>query len=658
MSSNAGITFDKALEHHKKGELSPAETLYKQLLAQEPNHTDALVNLATIVYNHDPQQCFKLLRKARQLAPDSPFVHFNLGNLFQRHGFRDKAIKEFREVIRLQPENSEAYFRLGVLLSETGKPEDALFCYQKAFRQKPDDARILNNLTEVLNRLNRFDEAKQMAQEALTVHPDLVEAYGNLGNVFKEQGNYKKAAEHFKKALELRPDDARIQYHLGATLLFSNRHKEASEYLQKAIDSDPYFHQAHSSLVYALNYLEEPSREDIFEAHKQWGAQHGTGAKDTDWDWIKRDPLKKLKVGFVSPDFRAHVVALFTQQLFQHYDKEQFAFFGYAEVERPDTYTSKFMGLSDAWRSIIGINDEEVYQIIQNDQIDILIDLAGHSAGNRLKVFAMKPAPIQISWLGYINTTGLQEMDYRFTDVWVNPPETQAFYTEELVYLPNSFTCYEPVSPCPAVSETPALENGYVTFGCFNNTNKLSAGVIKAWSNILHRVPGSKLLLKSSHLADDGTVERFKNQFKVHGIPSDRLIFEGPSEIYDYLASYSKIDIALDPFPHNGGTTSHDALWMGVPLVTLQGDRYVGRFGVSILNNLGHPEWIGSSKKHYTEIAVHLTKNVEHLNQIRQNLRQEMASSPLCDGPAFSQHFGEALRKVWKKFCGTASALH
>lgn len=643
--------FNQAISFHQNGELTKAASIYRTILSKYPNHVDSLVNLSAIVYNQNPQESLNLLRKARQVDPDNGSVHFNLGNLLQRHGFREKAIREFREVIRLQPQNGEAYFRLGNLFSETGRLDDSLFCYQKAFQLKPDDVRVLNNLTEVLNRQGKYEEAEEMAKKTLELNPNLVEAHGNLGNVYKRQGNYEKAESHFKEALKLEPDQAKVLYHLGATLLFSNRHKEAAEHLKRAVEIDPEFYQSHSSFVYALNYIEEPSQQEIFEEHKQWGVQHSVGVQEEGWPWIERNPDKKLRVGFLSPDFRAHVVALFIQQLFKNYNKEQFEFYGYAEVENPDVYTSKFMKLLDGWRSTIGVSDQEVYQTIKNDQVDILIDLAGHTAGNRLKIFSMKPAPIQVSYLGYINTTGLREIDYRFCDAFVNPSETQDYYTEKLVYLPGSFTCYEPIDPSPAVNETPALANGYITFGCFNNTNKLTPGTIKVWSSLLKDIPASKLLLKSSHLNDQKTIERFKVQFLEQGVDEKQLLFEGSSEIYDYMATYNKIDIALDPFPHNGGTTSHDVLWMGVPLIALEGDRYVSRFGVSILNNLGYPEWIASDEKEYINKAKGLASDIMLLNTIRLGLREKIKTSPLCDGVTFSRNFELVLQSLWKEFC-------
>lgn len=645
------LDFQKAVQFHQNGHLTQASNLYQQILECDPNHVDSLVNLAAIVYNSDPQESLNLLRTARNIAPDNGSVHFNLGNLLHRHGFRKKAIQEFREVIRLQPQNAEAYFRLGNLFSENGRLEDALFCYQKAFQLKPEDVRVLNNLTDVLHRQGKDAQAEEMAKKTLELNPNLVEAHGNLGNVYKKQGNYEKAEFHFKEALKLEPDQAKVLYHLGATLLFSNRHKEASEHLRKAVEINPEFYQSHSSLVYALNYIEQQDQQHVFEEHRQWGTQHSAGIQEEGWPWIERDLRKKLRIGFVSPDFRAHVVALFIQQLFKHYDKNQFEFYGYAEVENPDGYTSTFMNLLDGWRSTIGVPDQEVYQTIKNDHIDILIDLAGHSAGNRLKVFSMKPAPIQVSYLGYINTTGLQEMDYRFCDAYVNPHKTQAYYTEQLIHLPGSFSCYEPINPSPPVAETPGLTNQYVTFGCFNNTNKLTPGTIRVWSELLKELPSSKLLLKSSHLNDPQTIERFKVQFLEQGVKEEQLIFEGSSEIYEYLASYNKIDIALDPFPHNGGTTSHDLLWMGVPMITLEGDRYVSRFGLSILTNLGYPEWIASNEKEYIHKASALASDLDALNTIRLGLREKMNTSPLCDGTTFSRNFERTLRSLWEEFC-------
>jgi len=621
--------FKKALSLHQSGDVHRAEEIYRSILNEDPDHIDSLVNISALVYSRDPQAAAGFLQKVIRLRPDSANAHFNLGNILQRDGQFKKAIARFREVIRIEPDYHQAYFRLGICYSTTGQLNDAIYCYRKAFQIHPKDASILNNLIEVLNRTGDYDEAERVAHKALELHPDLAEAHANLGNTYQKQGLYRKAEHHYREAIKQKPDDAQMLNNLGAVLLHSHRPKEATQYLKKAIDIDPEFHLAYSSYIYALNYFEEMSREEIYEAHCEWDHRFGRDITDASWPHIDPDPDRKLRVGFFSPDFRGHVVALFIQSLFDHYDRDRFEFYGYAQVSHPDRFTYKLQSRLDGWRTTVGMNDEALCKTVKDDRIDILVDLAGHTSGNRLPVFTYKPAPVQVSYLGYINTTGLRAFDYRFTDRWVNPPETQDFYTEELYCLPDSFTCYTPIEPCPDPAESPCLDNGFVTFGCFNNTNKLTDEVIELWTRIILETPGSKLMLKSTNLSDKDTRERLLEKFGKYGLDKDRLVLEGPDVIYRYMERFAAIDIALDPFPHNGGTTTHDALWMGVPVISLEGDRYVSRFGVTILNNLGHPEWLAADKEEYVEIAKHLADNPSHLDEIRGNLRQQMKTSPL-----------------------------
>lgn len=363
------------------------------------------------------------------------------------------------------------------------------------------------------------------------------------------------------------------------------------------------------------------------------------------------DPLRQIRVGFVSGDLHNHPVGFFLEGVLANLERQRIAITLYPTYLKEDDLARRLQRQGHAWQPLLGLNDEQAAQRIRADGIDILIDLSGHTAHNRLRLFARKPAPIQVTWLGYFATTGLQNMDYILGDRYVIPEQEKGYYSETPWILPDSYLCFTPPHEDILVGPAPAQRNGYITFGCCNNLTKMGAPVVAAWSRILNAVPNARLLLKTKQLNDLALQQATRERFAAHGIDSERLILEGAAPRAELLASYKRIDIALDPFPYPGGTTTLEALWMGVPVLNLKGDRFLSHVGESILQTTGLGEWIADDEDDYVAKAVANAGNLEYLGALRQELRQRLIDSPLCDAPRFARNLENAFREMWQQHC-------
>jgi predicted O-linked N-acetylglucosamine transferase (SPINDLY family) len=480
------------------------------------------------------------------------------------------------------------------------------------------EATYRNILTNAMTHQaeGRLGEATALYRSALQVRPDLAEAHSNLAAALHEQGVRAESRAAYGRALALRPDDV----------------------------------MAHSNLLLTLNYDETVGAEDMWAAHAAYGRRWDKGPRA---HANPRDPERRLRVGYVSADFKMHSCAFFIEPLLRHHDRAAFEAVCYSGVERPDLTTAELRRLAAGWRDVGGLGDQDFAAQIERDGIDILVDLSGHTRLNRLPVFGMRPAPVQVSWLGYPNTTGLAAIGYRLTDGWADPPgRGDGHYSERLVRLDRCFLCYAPPADAPVVAPLPALAGGGVTFGCFNNANKLNPGVAGLWARLVASVPGARLLLKAKHFLDEGTRAHYRSMFAAAGLASDRLELAGwVAERQGHLGAYGRVDIALDPFPYNGTTTTCEALWMGVPVVALAGERHAGRVGVSLLRAAGLGELVAASEVEYVATAARLAGDVAGLARLRAALRGRVAASELCDGPGFARAVEAAYRDFWRAWC-------
>jgi len=604
--------FTLAFEHHQAGRLAEAERLYTRILAVAPGHADCRHLLGVLAHQSGRDElAVRLIGEAIALNGSDAAYHNNLGNALHGLSRLDEAAAAYHQALALKPDYAGARYNLANLLQARGRPEAALPHFEQALALWPGRADLHNNLGASLLELGRFTEAMARFERALALAPDHAEACNNLGKSCQELGRMAEAVAYYRRALALRPDYA----------------------------------EAHSNLLMTLTYLPDCPAAQLFAEHREYGRRQ---VRPPLPHANRRDPDRRLRVGYVSGDFRRHVVGFFIEPLLAAHDPAAVSVHCYSETQRADAATAHLKTLAEGWRDTAGLDDDRLAAQIQADGIDILVDLAGHSAFNRLPVFARSPAPVQATYLGYPGGTGLAAIDYRLVDP-VSDPEgaADALAVEALVRLEGGFLCYRP-EPGPK----PARTAGPLTFGCFNNLNKLSEPTLALWAELLRRLPGARLLLKSRQLADAAVAETLRQAFESRGVAAKRLELlawtAGPEA---HLETYRRVDIALDPFPYTGTTTTCEALWMGVPVVTLVGDHHAARMGASLLTLVGLPELIAADEASYLEIAAALAADPERLAELRAGLRSRMAASPLCDKAALARRVEAAYRVMWRRWC-------
>lgn len=517
--------------------------------------------------------------------------------------------------------------------------------YRLVLEANAQDVDCLNYLGVLLIQLGDASQAIETLERAISLSPGSAILQSNLGAAHQLAGNSSLARKALESAVELEPENAEAYSNLGTALRGQGLLTEAADCFRRAIALQPNYAVAHSNLLLCLNYLDAITPADLFAEHLRWGERHAPPMPRPTRRSIKGRPIR---VGYVSPDLRDHSVAHFFEPLLRHHDPSIVQSVCYAGVARPDAVTARLQGIAGAWRSTIGLSDAALAEQIRADQIDILVDLAGHTAGNRLLTFAQRPAPVQVTWLGYPNSTGLRAMDFRLVDS-ITDPEGSAdqWACEALLRLPGGFLCYQPPDDAPGVAPPPILRNGFATFGSFNNPSKLTAATLEAWGRLLLSAPGSRLLLKGQSFADPGAREGLLQRFTALGVEAARVDLRAQTaSAADHLALYGEIDVALDPFPYNGATTTCEALWMGVPVVTLLGDRHAARVGASLLTQMGLSAWIAADLDAYRSIALSLARDPVELATTRDGLRARMAASSLRDGAGFARKVEDLYRKI------------
>lgn len=533
--------------------------------------------------------------------------------------------------------------------------------YRESLKRWPQNARAWCNLGAERDAGGASDEAQPAYRRALELDPGLVPAWYNLGRLLQVEGRAAEAETCYREAAARVDSIAERQLWLsicsnrGVLLYNQGRTQEAVALYREALARDGQAPELWSNLLLTMQYASGCTPAESFAEHRAYAQRFEAPLKER-WLPHPNAPVsgKRLRIGYVSPDFRAHAVAFFIEPVLAHHDHEQIEVYCYCNHAKQDGVTLRLMSLVRHWRDIRALSDDETARRIREDGIDILVDLAGHTAGGRLQVFARKPAPVQVSWLGYPCTTGLAAMDYRISDAHADPVgSSEQYYSEALCRLPDAFDCYSPPHESPEVGALPAMARGGVTFGSFNNLAKLAPGTRALWAQLLLAVPGSRLLLKSGALADPAARQRLMSEFAGCGIVAERLIL-APADAthYEHLNRYNQVDIGLDPFPYNGVTTSFEAVWMGVPVVTLAGNSFVSRMGVSMLAGLGMKELIADTQEDYVAIAARLAGDPGRLGTLRAGLRQRLSNSPLTDAARFTLNLERAYREMWAAWCG------
>ncbi len=642
---------EMAWSHYQAGRWPQAEQIARQVVQAEPAHAGAFHLLGLIaaqtgrldqaveflgaavrirpdladawnvlgiarIQRREPAEAAAAFRLAVEARPDLVMAHNNLGNVLRELGDLDAAAESFRQAVRIRPDLAEPYNNLGNTLLQLGRLEEAEISLRRALELRPNSPDIAFNLGLVLWKLDKVEEATACNRRVVQLNPGHADAHANLGNGLMECGDLDEAVAEHRTALRLRPGAA----------------------------------QVHSNLIRTLLYHPACGMEDILAECRIWNERYAVPLRGEIRPHLNTaDPDRRLRIGYINADFRNHADAFFLIPLLSNHDRDQVNVFCYSDVRRPDALTSRFRGLADTWRDILGLPDARVAELVRQDRIDILVDLKLHTADNRLLVFARKPAPLQVSWLGYPGTTGLATIDYRLTDPYLDPPGLfDDPSPEESIWLPETFWCYDPLADGPEVSDLPSLATGVTTFGCLNTPAKINDGCLVQWAHLLEKMPVSRLLV----LAPRGRArDRIAAALTREGVAGSRVEYVDKRPRGDYLRLYQRIDVALDPWPYNGHTTSLDAAWMGVPTVTTIGRTVVGRAGWSQLCNLGLKDLAAATPVEAIELAARLAADRPRLAELRRTLRDRMARSPLMDAPRFARGIERAYREIWRQWC-------
>ena len=679
--------FTQAVQHHQAGRLADAESLYRRVISESPAHAPALHNLAVLILQRgDHSSAIPLFTRAIELSPANHVYHSSLGAARRRAGDLSAAVESFQTAVQLDPSYTEAHANLaatlaqlgrtdeaiaaceaalqlkpnspqshhtlGLLLLQVGRPAESIECFRSAIRLGAPSPANYAKLALALHVAGRSDEAAGAYRSAIQLDPLCVEAYEGLGTLGRERGRLDEAIAARHHAARLRPTSAESFNDLGNVYKDAARLDDAIACFRRAVELDPRSPAWHSNLIYTLHFQPQAEAHGLVKQEQQeWVRRHAAPLAPTlrphDND---PTPDRRLRIGYVSPYLRDHVIGRNLLPLFRHHDHAQFEIVCYNDARQPDAITARIRAGADAWRDTATLSDDALADLIRSDRIDILLDLSQHLAGNRLPVFARKPAPVQLSFAGYPASAGLPTIDYRLSDPHLDPPNEQGGDSPDdpVLRLHHSFWCYDPIDADLPVNPLPALQSGHITFGCLNNFCKINPAVLELWSAVLRAVPNSRLLLLSAEGSHRAATASF---LQSHGISPARLDFSPYLSRTDYLRLYHRIDLALDTFPYGGHTTSLDALWMGVPTLTLPGPTPLSRAGLCQLSNLSLPDFIAPSPAHFIQTAAHWANDLPALGALRSSLRPRMEQSPLTNAPAFARGIEAAYQTAWRNWC-------
>ncbi|MDD2308156.1 MAG: tetratricopeptide repeat protein [Desulfuromonadaceae bacterium] len=683
---NLGITLNDL------GRLNEAELSYRRALEIKPDYVEAQSNLGNIFKTlgrlNEAEACY---RRALELKPDCALPHSNLGVILRDLGRLNEAESSFRRALEINPDYAEAHYNLGNTLMDLDRMNEAEACFRRAVEIKPDYAEAHYNLGKAFNALGHQNEAEASYLRALEIKPGYVEAHYNLGITLMDLGRQREAEACYLRALEIKPDYVEAHTNLGITLMGLGRMREAEACYRRAVEINPDYveaytnlgntlkdlgrqHEAeacyrraleikpdyamaHSNLLFTLNYAASHPPSYLLEEARAWetGCISETDRRVAHARGFSRPTLtgRRLRVGYVSADFRQHAVSYFVEQVFAHHDAARLEVFAYSASATRDAVTERIEALVEHWVPVIGLSDQKLRDRIEADEIDVLIDLSGHTAQNRLGVFALRAAPVQAHWLGYFASTGLTEMDYWIGDPILTPPETDNHFSETVWRLPRTWVCYEGKVEAPESCWQPTAD-GTLWLGSFNNLPKLTPATFALWAQVLHKLPEAKLLLKTKGLTEERNRQRIMDTMANHGIGNERIELQDSRITVDWashMAYYDRLDIALDPVGGlAGGTTTCDALWMGVPVVSMAGDRMASRMTASMLDAIGRPEWLAESEEEYVAKVTELAHDVAGREVMRVSQRERMASSPLCDAKRLAGKLEDAYGGMFERW--------
>jgi predicted O-linked N-acetylglucosamine transferase (SPINDLY family) len=632
-----------------KGQIERAIDAYRRAVSVRPDFHQAFNNLGILLLSRERfAQAAEAFRGALPSGQAEP--HNNLANALQGQRRFAEAVQEYQSAIQLRPDYAEAFCNLAAALRELGRLEDSIAAADRAASLRPTmaEAHLARALALIKGR--QWDRAIKALEQALHINPKLAEAHLSQGNVLAKLDQPDQAIDAYQRAIDLDPTLATAHADMGNALRDRGELDQAIASYRKAasLSNEPWIG---SAALYAMYFHPDFDAAQIRDESRAWQGRYAapvTPASVAFTNDITKD--RRLRIGYVSPDFRAHAIGLFLLRLMANHDHDVCQLFLYSGARIPDEITNRFRGCADVWRETAGLSDQQLADLIRADQIDVLVDVTMHLHAGRLLTFARKPAPVQVTYLAHPGTTGLASMDYRLGDRYMDPPEENQFHTEKTIRLSGSYFCYDPMGVDVPVNELPAVARGDLTFGSMNNFSKINDAVLRLWAKAMNPVPDSRLLV----LAPPGVARtRLAERMKSLGVNPARIEFEGHRPREPYMRLFNRIDICLDTFPYTGHTTTLDALWMGVPVLTMPGKTAVSRGSLSILSHLQMPELIANSPEQFVQIAATLAADLPWLSSLRRELRDRLAASSLMDGPRFARSFEQAFRTAWSEYCDT-----
>jgi protein O-GlcNAc transferase len=643
------------------GQLDDAVASFRNALEINPDLVEAHINLGNVVQdifnrgnvllnNRKLVDAVTSYRHALMIKPDFAEAHNNLGLVLQGLGQLAGAVESYRRALEIKSDYAEAHSHMGNALRDLGQFEDALASHHRALEIKPDYAEAHSQMGNALRDLGQFEDALASHHRALEIKPDFAEAHNNLGLVLQDLGQLESAMASYRRALEIKPDFAEAHNNLGTALQNLGQLESAMASYRRALEIKPDYATAISTLLFVQHYTASHTPAYYLEQARRFGRIVAAKVVTHFSAWQSAPLPERLRVGLVSGDLRNHVVGHFLEGLLAHIDPARIELIAYPTHHKEDELTERIRPYFSAWKPLIGKSDEAAACLIHADGVHILLDISGHTAHNRLPVFAWKPAPVQASWLGYFATTGLAEMDYFLADEVGVPESQREQFTESVWYLPSTRLCFTAPGVDLPVAPLPALAKGWITFGCFQNLNKVGDGVLATWGEIFSALPDAKLRLQCIQLGEPAQVEQLLQRLQRYGIDPARVVTHGSAHREAYLAAHAEVDMILDTFPYPGGTTTCEALWMGVPTLTLADNTMLARQGASLLTAAGLEEWVATSKEEYVAKAIALASDFPMLAALRTGLRQQVLASPLFDAPRFARNFEDALWGMWQRY--------
>ncbi len=646
---NCFILANLGLVRRASGDLVRAVEVLQRAAALAPKSLDICTNLGTVMLElKNFESAAKQFEFVLSMDPDHEQAAMNLGNLRQSQQRFQDAESLYRRVIARHPNSALVHHNLGESLRNQGLWQAAANAFVRAIELDSNSFESQLNLGRTLSNLGRVQESQQIFARLINQYPNRGKPFHYMGKLLFEQGDLPAAASNIEQALQLDPRDEFAICSLGLVYLELGDTAKAECCFRKALAIDPEQVTAHSCLLFLMSGNPDLEPSTLFEEHQRWGIRHGAVSPLGSFR-NSRDPQRRLRIGYVSPDFRRHAVAGFFRPVLEQHDLLRVETYCYAEVAAPDEVTRSFQQLAEHWFSTVGLSDEQVARRVLADEIDILVDLAGHTAGNRLRVFAFRPAPIQVTWIGYPNTTGLSAIDYRLTCAVQNPVDEPTYHTEQLIRLPHGSFCFSAPSLAPPLGPPPIRRQGHVTFGALHRPSKISADVRKLWANVLQANAESRLILFNTRFTEQSAA-LIRDDLVRLGVGSDRIEIRNQNSGESYLTVYDEIDIGLDVAPWAGGTTTMEALWMGVPVVALYGQRRSARSTAAIMSQVNLSDLIAYSEAEYVSLATQLAQNVPRLELLRVELRATLERT-ICNVKRFTRDLELEFQKLWTEWC-------